>query len=100
MSKVQELYEQAMKLKKKDRLELAERLWDAIISQPPGEEISQEEWEREWGEEIARRVERLERGETKAIPWDEALARMRKKLRNMKRSPAGRKPTATRSSLL
>ena len=91
MSKVEELFDAAMKLTTKDRVELATRLWDAVIPEPPGEEISQEEWERVWGEEIARRVERLDRGETKAIPWDKALARMRKKLRKMRTTRVGRK---------
>jgi putative addiction module component (TIGR02574 family) len=91
MSKVQELFEQAMKLKKKEREDLANRLWDAIVPPPPGEDISPKEWERVWGEVIVRRVERLERGETKAIPWGEAMSKMRKKLREMRKPRAERK---------
>lgn len=85
MSKVQELYEQAMKLKKKDRVELATRLYDAVIPQPPGEDIPREEWERAWGEEIARRVERLDRGETKTIDAFKSLELIRKKLRERRK---------------
>lgn len=80
MSKVQDLYDQAMKLDRQEIEELATKLWDAVVPPPPGEEISPEEWEREWGEEIVRRVEAYERGETIARPWPEVLADLRKKL--------------------
>ena len=80
MSKVEQLFEQAMKLKKKDRVELATRLRDAVIPDPLDDEISQEEWERIWGEEIVRRAERYDRGETKARDAFEALGDARKRL--------------------
>jgi putative addiction module component (TIGR02574 family) len=81
MATVNDLFDQAMKLSPAEREELADRLWQTILPEMPGEEISQEEWETVWGEEIARRVEQLERGEVQTRDAWEALDELRKKLR-------------------
>ena len=83
MSKVQKLWKQFLELSPEEKEEFSSKLGDADIPDPPGEHISPEEWRRVWGEEIARRVERYERGETKARDAFEALEDMRK---NLKRS--------------
>ncbi len=41
------------------------------------EELSQEEWEAAWVEEINRRVEDVRSGRTKMIPGDEVMGRLR-----------------------
>jgi hypothetical protein len=81
MSKVQELYEQVMALSPKEREEFTSRFWDSVVPEPPGEDISREEWERVWGEEIAARSERYHRGEISARDAFEALDESRKRLR-------------------
>jgi hypothetical protein len=81
MSKVQELYEQAMKLEKKELEELATRLWDAVALEPPGDELSTEEWQRVWADEIVQRSERYHRGETTARDAFVALEDARRRLR-------------------
>jgi putative addiction module component (TIGR02574 family) len=81
MSKVQELFDEAMKLKKKDRVELATRLWDAVVPDPPGEEVSPAEWEQEWHAEIKKRSDRYHRGETKTQDAFVALEESRRRLR-------------------
>ena len=80
MSKVQQLLEKALKLSPAERDELASRLCKSNLPDVPGEEISQEEWDRVWGDEIAARIERFERGETQARDAYEALADIRKQI--------------------
>jgi Putative addiction module component len=84
MPTVDELFVQAMKLPAAEREELADRLFQSVLPEVPGEEISREEWEREWGEEIARRAEALERGELQTRDAWEALEELRQKLRAMR----------------
>jgi predicted kinase len=81
MATVNELYEAAMKLPAAEREDLADRLYQSVLPEVPGEEISQEEWEKVWGEEIARRAEALERGELQTRDAWEALEDLRQKLR-------------------
>ena len=84
MASVNELYEAAMKLPPADREQLAERLFQSVLPEVPGEEISSEESAKEWGEEIARRAEALERGELPTRDAWEALDDLRQKLRAMR----------------
>jgi len=81
MSKVQELFEQAMKLKKKERVELATRLWDLVVPPPPGEDLSEEEWTQHWHAEIKRRSDRYHRGETTTQDAFRALEESQRRLR-------------------
>jgi hypothetical protein len=84
-SKVQKLWTQFQELTPEEQQQFKSRLGDAEFPDPPGEDLSPEEWERVWGEEIARRVERYERGVTKARDAFEALEDIRKKLRQRRR---------------
>jgi hypothetical protein len=61
MSSISEIYDQAIQLSPDEQLELADRLW-----------------RRAWQQEIQSRLDRLDRGETQLIDWDEAIAEIRK----------------------
>lgn len=80
MASVDELFEAAMKLPPAQREELADRLFQSVLPEVPGEEISHEEWERVWAEEIKRRSDELHEGKTPTIDAFEALERIRKEL--------------------
>jgi putative addiction module component (TIGR02574 family) len=62
-----------------DRDAIAERLLDRAgpVPDPPGEAVGPDEWKAAWHAEIVARLDRFDRGETKAIPMDEMVARMR-----------------------
>ena len=42
-------------------------------------ELSQDEWEEAWGEEINRRIADMESGKVKMIPGEEVMRRLREK---------------------
>lgn len=86
MSKVQELWNQFVELTPEEQEQFRSQLNDNGFPDPPGEDISPEEWEEVWGEEIARRIESLKRGETKARPWPEVYAELKKKLSKGKKT--------------
>ena len=44
-----------------------------------GQELTREQWEAEWAEEINRRVEDIRSGRVKMVPGDEVMARLREK---------------------
>ena len=62
-----ELLDAAMNLPEDARAELADRLWDSI-----GPVFADAETEAEWAAEIKRRVDDVESGREKGIPWEEA----------------------------
>jgi len=64
---------QALSLSKDDRRRVAERLLDSVARQ------ADESVEEAWDQEVLRRVEAAERGETQARPWDEASCELRAK---------------------
>jgi putative addiction module component (TIGR02574 family) len=66
-------------LPREDRAELAEYLTDLNNGDDEGEELTPEEWEAAWVEEINRRVADLEAGRTKLIPGDEVMRKMKEK---------------------
>ena len=74
-----DLIERTMHLSPADRAELASKLILSLESEPP--EIEQEV-EREWEEEIQRRLDAYDRGETTSVQADEAIARIRSSLRH------------------
>ena len=80
MATVDELFEQAMKLSETDRQELTDRLFQSLLPEVPGEEISPEEWEKEWGEEIQRRSDELHEGKVQTMDAFEALEKLRREL--------------------
>jgi putative addiction module component (TIGR02574 family) len=59
-----------------ERLDLLERLWDSLVSQP--EALPLLEAQRA---ELDRRLDDLEREGPVGIPWDEALGRIRSRSR-------------------
>ena len=86
MSTVDELFEQAMKLSEEERLELADRLHQSVLPDPPGEELSPEEWERVWMEEIKRRSDEVHEGKAETFDAWESLARLRRELEEGRQS--------------
>ena len=68
----EEILQQLLSLPVETRAALAERLLESL--DPPDEKNRQL-----WAEEAERRVEAYERGEMKAIPGEEVLARLRAK---------------------
>jgi putative addiction module component (TIGR02574 family) len=72
MSKVDELFEQAMQLSEAEREELANRLYQSV-------DPDDGEWDPEFLAEIDERVARYERGETAARDAWEALEELRRK---------------------
>jgi putative addiction module component len=77
--RVRAIIEQARKLSPQERLELF-GLLEAELS---GEESdgTPEEIEAAWLDEVERRAARAERGETKSIDFDEAMAKARRRIR-------------------
>ena len=80
MTSVDQLFEQAMKLSEAEREELADRLFQSTLPEVPGEEISPDEWEKAWGEEIKRRIEQMDRGEVDLKDAFESLEELRRQL--------------------
>jgi putative addiction module component (TIGR02574 family) len=67
MSSKEHVIEAALKLSEKERLEIAERLYDSL--QDPVDAEEDEAWDRE----IRRRIKLVEEGKAKFLTWDEAL---------------------------
>jgi putative addiction module component (TIGR02574 family) len=57
---IDELTQQAMQLSFEERAELADRLFRRL--EPPGDDVSTEEWAAAWLPELERRVQAHERG--------------------------------------
>jgi putative addiction module component (TIGR02574 family) len=86
MASVNELFEQAMKLSSEEREELADRLFQSVLPDPPGEDLSPDEWERVWMEEIKRRSDELHEGKTQTLDAWESLRRIRRELEEGRQS--------------
>lgn len=69
----EEILESALKLPKEQRLRLAEQLRESVEDEP------QSQIEATWGDEIADRVEALERGEIETVSAKEVFERIRAK---------------------
>jgi putative addiction module component (TIGR02574 family) len=65
-TKVKKLLDDALKLSDKDRAEVAAKLLDSLDSD------QEDEIEEEWAAEIMKRIDDLEQGKVKAIPWTKA----------------------------
>jgi putative addiction module component (TIGR02574 family) len=63
--KVQKILEEALELPDEARADLAAALLESL--EPAGEDV-----ETAWSEEIARRIQEVESGAVKPIPWEEA----------------------------
>ena len=68
------LLEQAMKLGVDERAELAAELLASLDGEP------EEDVEAAWAAEIQRRIERIEAGAEKFIPWDDVKRRIEKEI--------------------
>ncbi len=66
---VQAVEAEAMKLSPSERADLADRLWLSVHSQ--------EEVDTAWEVEIARRIEDLDAGRTRSIPYEQVRAELR-----------------------
>jgi putative addiction module component (TIGR02574 family) len=60
---------EALKLPEEARAQIVGRL---LRSLDADEGLSEEEYDAAWGDEIAHRLEQVDRGEVEAVPWDEA----------------------------
>lgn len=69
--KSQVVLEEALKLSSNERAEVAERLI-ASLDEMPDTDVEQA-----WQEEVQRRLQQIERGEVKTIPWEEVQRRLR-----------------------
>jgi len=67
----QEILEEALSLPPADRAALADSLLESLDDDTQGESISSEEWTTLWTAEVQRRIEDLDAGKTKAVPWSE-----------------------------
>jgi len=62
-----------VKLPKSDRAEIAHRLLESL------DEPGDPDWETAWVEELLKRASRLKSGAVEGIPFDEIMAKLRKK---------------------
>lgn len=69
-----------MTLTATQREELADRLYESTLPQMPGEEVSPEEAEAAWAEEIKRRSDDYHAGNTETLDAFESLEKLRREL--------------------
>ncbi len=69
--KTQAIVEQALKLSPTERADMAEQLLASL------DENLDSDVEKAWQEEVQRRLQQVERGEVKTIPWEEVQRRLR-----------------------
>ena len=69
--KSQVVLEEALKLPPNERAEVAEQLI-ASLDEAPDVNVEQA-----WQEEVQRRLQQVEHGEVKTIPWEEVQKRLR-----------------------
>jgi putative addiction module component (TIGR02574 family) len=65
-TRVKRVLDDALKLPEKDRAEVAAKLLDSLDSDAEDEIVAA------WAAEIQKRVDEIEQGKVKAIPWSEA----------------------------
>jgi putative addiction module component (TIGR02574 family) len=71
-----ELLNRALALTAEERAELASSLLESLDGPPDAPEAV----EAAWNEEIARRIEDLDSGKAKTVPWEEVRQRISSKL--------------------
>ena len=69
--KSQVVLEEALKLTTNERAEVAEQLIASL------DEASDTDVEQAWQEEVQRRLQQIERGEVKTIPWEVVQRQLR-----------------------
>jgi len=72
----EQILKAALDLPPEERLAVARELALSVPA-PEGEELSEAEWNKLWGEEALRRLRQIEDGTVKTIPGDEVMARAR-----------------------
>jgi len=65
-------------LSAEDRAMLSEYL-HSLDANGDGDELSEEEWEEQWADEVNRRIADFEAGKTKLIPYEEVAKKMKEK---------------------
>jgi putative addiction module component (TIGR02574 family) len=75
-AEAKKIFEQALALSEDERAALIEALSESLQG-------AEEDLSVEWKTEIARRIEAVERGESRLIPADEVEARLREVLRRV-----------------
>ena len=80
MMTVDQLYDEAMKLPAADREALMDRLHLSLLPEEPGEDISPDEWEAVWHEEIVRRSDELHNGQVETMDAYEGIEQLRREL--------------------
>jgi putative addiction module component (TIGR02574 family) len=63
--------EEALKLTANERAEVAERLIASL------DEVPDADVEQAWQEEVQRRLQQIDRGEVRTIPWEEVQRQLR-----------------------
>lgn len=71
-----ELLKKALALPEEERAALAGSLMDSL------DDVVDESAEAAWNQEIARRIEDLDSGKAKTIPWDQIRSRISDRLRH------------------
>ncbi len=69
------LLDEALKLSAEERAGLAARLLRSLDDEGD-EDFDQAAYDDAWGAEIQKRLDEVDRGEVKMIPWDEARRRI------------------------
>ena len=74
---IDQLTAEVMALPPEKRWALGHLLIDSVPGQEEDAELDPEEFEPEYMQEIHRRIEELDSGKVKGIPWEEVQAKMR-----------------------
>lgn len=69
-TEAESLYQAALKLTQDERYHLAYRLLDSVEAE------RDPDYEEAWAAEIARRIEEIDNGTAKMIPWEEVRGRL------------------------
>jgi putative addiction module component (TIGR02574 family) len=77
-----DLIDRSLALSEAERADLAHRL---LVSLQPSVAESPAEVDKAWSAELERRVDQVDRGEVKMIPWPEAEKRIRESLHKARR---------------
>ena len=74
---LEQVVNEARELSPQDQWKLVARL---IHELDPGDNLSEDEIEKAWDEEISHRLEEIDSGKVKAVPAEEVFARIQKRL--------------------
>lgn len=79
MSQIDDILQQALRLPYPERARLVEQLQQSL--HPPGEDVSEEEWQQAWAEEIKARSDAVHAGTAELLDAEEVLERLRQRLK-------------------